>query len=95
MQDYSKLSVREESLNDIPFEKELAEHGGHRNKRGNNEISCYQCGVIFEVDEIRRLMDHANIDFRDAGWLAHTINYPLCAYLQDMPQDITKRFLGR
>ena len=89
------MAARQESLTNIPFGKELAELGGYRNKWGNNKISCFQCGVIFEVDEITMLMKHADISFKDAGWLAHTINHPLCKYLQNMPKSTRKRILGR
>ena len=93
-QDYSILSVRQESLEGYPRSKELAEIGAYCDELQNNTLSCYKCGLVFNIGEINTVMEDTNISFEEAGWLVHTIHQPRCEVLQNLPQQTLKLISG-
>ena len=82
------------SLEGEPFGEEMAEMGGYRDKWDYNQTSCYFCGLIFQMEEITTIMNHENIDFKDAGYLVHAILHPWCEILQNLPMHDRRKVLG-
>ena len=77
---YADLKERQLSLKDVERGFELSLVGAHKD-RFSSFISCYKCGLLFDVLEIKRLASSLNLSFMKASWLFHARSNRFCAFL--------------
>ena len=90
------MSKRIESLGQINVAADLASIGACRDIWWmNTVISCYRCGMIFDVDEILHYSKRKETSFKMAGLLLHAQYNPWCLFLEGLPIQSRKEILGK
>ena len=92
--DYTNVFVRQKSLADNEIGKELAELGAFNNKLRDNRISCFKCGLFFDIQKICAIADRGHLNFVEAGWFIHAKHHPWCKLLEQVHPSTLDSILG-
>ena len=81
---FCQADKRKESLDGLEFADELSMVGAYKDDfEMFNRISCYQCGLLFNVEEIQQLSSHKKLSFLTASWVFHARSNPWCEFLKN------------
>ena len=75
--------MRFKSLYGNEHSKELSEIGAYRDElQKPGLITCYKCGIIFNLTEIEGISVKEKITWLKAGWFFHVRQHPWCTFLK-------------
>ena len=82
-EEYSTSERRLLSFMDQNYATELSQVGAYSDKmKIRTLISCFTCGLNFDVEEIKRLSEEYFINFLKASWFFHVKSHPWCTFIQ-------------
>ena len=79
---YANADERKKSLEGVENGLQLSLVGAYKDKFHRVNINCYKCGLLFDVDEIRKLSVDFKLSFLKASWLFHAKSRRACTFLQ-------------